>query len=95
MVKNRNDKGCIGVYTHGGAIRYLLARLDLMPKKDAWKVPINNTSITELEYKNGIYTLVRLNDSKHLSLDDKDLEERKIEFMNFLLTNSCSSFLTH
>jgi broad specificity phosphatase PhoE len=91
IVKGKDETKKIGVYTHGGSIKYLLATLDLMPKKDCWKVPINNTSITELEYKNGIYTLKRINDAKHLIpalITTNDETKKKI--LENLLATSCS-----
>lgn len=91
IVKGRNNGEIIGVYTHGGAIRYSLAELGLIPKKDAWKISIENTSITELEYSNGIYKLIRLNDALHLcsKLTNND-EQKKKAILEGLLATSCS-----
>jgi probable phosphoglycerate mutase len=91
IIKDKNNSDMIGIYTHGGSIRYLLATLDLIPKKDAWKVPIDNTSITELEYKNNKYYLKRINDSSHLihALTSNN-DETKKNILENLLATSCS-----
>lgn len=56
----------LGMYTHGGAIKYLLAEMENSDRRIAWKRPIENTSITQLRY-DGKWEIVRINDYSHLN----------------------------
>jgi broad specificity phosphatase PhoE len=56
------------VFTHGLAIKFLLAELLNLEKLTAYKIPIDNTSITQLCYKNGelMLPLAMQNNTEHL-----------------------------
>jgi broad specificity phosphatase PhoE len=59
------------VVTHGGAIRAMLRRLyTLMGQLDQPVPPIDNTSITEIQLRNGRWSILRTNDVAHLQLDE-------------------------
>jgi broad specificity phosphatase PhoE len=67
--------GDLIAYTHGVAIKTLLAKLGLLNQKLAYQQPLMNTSITTLEKTKSTYYLLRINDYKHLIQD-------KIPFLN-------------
>jgi|SRR3989338_3893008 len=48
-------------FTHGGAIKYFCTRLFRWDKNTAWKIPVDNTSITHIRY-DGEWKLVAFND---------------------------------
>ncbi len=55
------------VVTHGGAIRAMLRRLyTLMGQSDQPVPPIDNTSITEIQLRDGCWSILRINDAAHL-----------------------------
>ena len=60
------DAKNIVVFTHGGCIRYTCAELFGFDKQTAWTIPIENTSITKIQYDSGKWKLVYLNDARHL-----------------------------
>ncbi len=60
------EKGRIMAFTHGLAIKVLLTELFGWDKRIAYKMPIDNTSITIINYENGVYSCVRKNDTAHL-----------------------------
>lgn len=55
----------IAAFTHGNAIKYTLADLFGMSRKDAFKIPIDNTSITILRYQEGKWFLEVQNSLPH------------------------------
>lgn len=60
----------IAVFSHGLAIKFLFALLLNYPRNTAYKIPIDNTSVSQLRYVNGklIHQVSRFNDISHLSL---------------------------
>ncbi|MBI3334652.1 histidine phosphatase family protein [Candidatus Pacearchaeota archaeon] len=58
----------IGVFGHGGMIKYTLVELLDMRRDLAWRIPIDNTSITCLEYHEDVWLPLCVNDSAHLRL---------------------------
>jgi len=66
-----NYNGKVAVYAHGHLFRTLLKKI--MDKSDNptdWreinKIPIDNTSITHIQYDNGKWKVEKINDTKHL-----------------------------
>ena len=49
------------IYAHGGTIKYLCAELFGWEKKEAWKLPVDNCSITHLKHTPLGYKLVEFN----------------------------------
>ena len=72
--------GTIAVFTHGHAIRFLLAGYFGLDKRSAYKAPMENTSITRIKYENGVPTCIVQNDTKHLhSENSRDRSEKTLE----------------
>ena len=63
-----NDGKTVAVACHGMAIRAFLARVLNVPSERISKeVPLaDNTSVTELRFENGVFSIVRVNDTTHL-----------------------------
>lgn len=63
-----NDGNTVAVACHGMAIRAFLARVLNVPSHRISKeVPLcDNTSVTELRFENGAFSIVRVNDTTHL-----------------------------
>jgi len=59
----------IAVFTHGLAIKFLMAQLLNLNRNTAYKIPIDNTSVTLLQFVNGqlILPMKRSNDTSHYS----------------------------
>lgn len=59
--------GNVTVFTHGLAIKYMLTELLYIDQQRANEINIDNASITELKFTNGIlYPIVVINDTSHL-----------------------------
>lgn len=56
----------IGISGHGGAIRYAFSELFDMDRKVSWKIPLENASITQIRYQEGLWIPVKLNDFGHI-----------------------------
>jgi len=56
----------IAIFTHGAAIKFLVAHLSESNKSQAYKIPIDNTSRTELFYDEKLKVLNQ-NITDHLS----------------------------
>ena len=54
------------VFSHGLAIKYLLTDLFNLDKPTAYKMPIDNTSISMIKFDCGEFTYITRNDSSHL-----------------------------
>ncbi|MBT4824201.1 histidine phosphatase family protein [Candidatus Woesearchaeota archaeon] len=65
IITKQNHSKILAV-SHGLAIRYLIAEVFDLDRKTAYKIPIDNTSITKITYNNEKYILVGINDTKHL-----------------------------
>lgn len=55
----------IAIVSHGGAIKAYLS-LITQGQIGSGKIKIDNTAVTEIEYKNGTYRIVTLNNTSHL-----------------------------
>ena len=71
QIKEIHNQGKIVAFTHGLAIKYLFTDLLDLDKLTAYKIPIDNTSISILAYENGKFSCPVRNDSTHL--DDANL----------------------
>lgn len=67
--QDRPGQWHILIFTHGLAIKFLLAEILNLDKSNAWKIPIDNTSVTQLTYVDGILSLplAKINNTDHLS----------------------------
>jgi len=63
---NEIKTGRVAISGHGGAIKYTFAEIFDMNRDIAWRIPLENTSITQIRYNNGIWIPLRLNDFGHL-----------------------------
>lgn len=68
-IENADRKIVLGIFGHGGAIKYTLADLFDMNKQIAWRIPIDNTSITCIRYQEGLWIPAKINDSAHLIIN--------------------------
>ena len=64
----RHDGGTVAVVSHGMAIRAFLADVLAIPSKEINRVPHgDNTAVSLLEYENGAFRTVYVNDASHLT----------------------------
>ena len=63
--------GDVAVVSHGGTCRLLLAKLLRAGIESVHSFRFWNTSVTELERADGVWKLVRYNDTKHLEVVDE------------------------
>ena len=61
----REILGDIWVFSHGVAIKALLADLFDLERSTAWRIPIDNTSITTLSAREGRLELLGQNETPH------------------------------
>ncbi len=67
IINSNQDKQLrVAVFTHGIAIKCLLRELLNFHPDTVYKMPIENTSITELAYIEDNWIVKRINDAKHL-----------------------------
>ncbi len=71
QIIKKSPKGNIAAFTHAYTIKYLLADLFNLDKTLAYKIPIDNTSITIIEYKDGKPICAVKNDTSHLGKNKK------------------------
>ncbi len=64
-VINNNDK-ITAFYTHGVAIKCLLKDVMNLDHRITWRIQIDNTSITQLRYDNGLWWPIKINDNGHV-----------------------------
>ncbi len=69
-ILQRHHGESIAIVSHGGAIKAYLTMIT-HGEIGSGKIKIDNTSVTEIEYSNGTYRIVTLNDTSHLS-DEQD-----------------------
>lgn len=58
---------CVWVFCHGLVIKVLLAGLFDLDRRTAWRIPIDNTSMTTIAHREGRWQLLGQNESPHLS----------------------------
>jgi broad specificity phosphatase PhoE len=63
-----HSQGKIAAFTHGLAIKYLLTDIFDFDKTTAYKIPIDNTSISIIKYKDGRLICTKRNDTSHLNI---------------------------
>lgn len=68
LLQQHNDES-IAIVSHGGTIKAYLS-LITNGETGSGRIKIDNTAVTEIEYSNGVYRFVTLNDTSHLR--DKD-----------------------
>lgn len=66
VLQNYDKNAKIFISAHGGTIRYTLAELLGMNKQIAWKIAIDNASITQVRYESGEFWPIRINDASHI-----------------------------
>jgi len=66
IIANKNEQLNVAVFTHGIAIKCLLRELLNFHPDNVYKLPIDNTSITELVYYADCWQVERINDATHL-----------------------------
>jgi broad specificity phosphatase PhoE len=62
----KHPNGRIALFTHAYPIKFFLANIFDLDKTTAYKIPVNETSITVLRYENEEFKLVKQNDYSHL-----------------------------
>jgi probable phosphoglycerate mutase len=65
VLEHSNER--ILIFTHGLAIKYLLAELFNRDRHTAYQTPIDNASVTVVNYEDGIFTCSLQNDISHLN----------------------------
>lgn len=60
------QKGTIAAFTHGMAIKFLLTDQFGYDRQTAYQMPMDNTGISTITYRNGILTHKTHNDTTHL-----------------------------
>lgn len=66
LQKHRHDIGNIAVFSHGMLIKCLLHYILQFDHKMAWRLSIDNTSVSVLDYKLDHWFLKSINDQEHL-----------------------------
>jgi 2,3-bisphosphoglycerate-dependent phosphoglycerate mutase len=61
------ESGTVAAFSHGGTIRSAVYDVVGRPEDGAWRLRIDNTSITRLRFDEGGVTLVTVNDHAHLA----------------------------
>src|SRR3989344_5611429 len=61
-----NGNKITAFYTHGVAIKCLLRRLMNLDHRITWRIMIDNASITQLRYNNGLWWPMKINDNGHV-----------------------------
>jgi broad specificity phosphatase PhoE len=56
----------VAAFSHGGTIRSALYGVTGLPAQQAWRVEIDNTSVTRLRFDDRGATLLSVNDRAHL-----------------------------
>jgi len=89
QIVEKHSKGGVAAFTHGLAIKYLLADLFDLDRTTAYKMPIDNTSVTIIRYGDGKPTCTKRNNSSHLeraglskvrgAFDDSKIDSEKIK----------------
>lgn len=64
-ILQQHHEKAIAIVSHGGAIKAYLSIIT-HGEKGSGKIKIDNTAVTEIEYSNGTYQIVTLNDTSHL-----------------------------
>ncbi|MGV8151015.1 MAG: histidine phosphatase family protein [Candidatus Woesearchaeota archaeon] len=67
LSKYNNENRTIAVFTHGNSIRSFLKPLFGFDGQKLYTIVLENTSITRLNYNNGIWQFKTLNDHTHLN----------------------------
>ena len=65
ILKKGNDEKTFGIFGHGVSFKCWLAKTLGIDKRIAWRIELDNTSITQLKY-DGRWKFVRLNDAAHI-----------------------------
>lgn len=68
-ILQRHDGKSIACVSHGGAIKAYLSMIT-NGETGSGKIKIGNTAITEIEYSNGVYRIVTINNTSHLKDED-------------------------
>jgi broad specificity phosphatase PhoE len=68
LIMKENEGKTIVIVTHGGVIRALMPTFLQKVKQESYKYDPENASITEVEYDDGKWKLIRVNDVRHLNL---------------------------
>lgn len=63
---NEHPNQRIAIFSHGLAIRYLVADLLNLNRKTAYTIPIDNTSLTVIRFEDNVFSCPILNDTFHL-----------------------------
>ena len=66
-ISGRHRNESIAVVTHAGAIRGIMPKIKNEPLESSFKYDLQNTSVTELEYNNAKFRVIRENDFSHLT----------------------------